>query len=255
LTEGWLGAARGFELIGVRAFYTFLAPPWHRVPSVKELRNGQHLSAETYRKGIRDARYYTGANFLRLLTYIPIFYGLQKVGDRLAMSMLIALSAFHIVSIFAESYKAIVLVCAKSMGRVVDDPALLPVPPEPPHPPLKGYFAPYRFESKKGYQAIAMEWFRVRVAKFVDSLSGGPSTDRGSRKGLHNFVQDTIAAEKIHWIAAILSLIMALPFYIHRDVGLAVYASSLVVLDLYLVMLQRYHRTRVWDALRLPRQN
>ena len=250
-----MGAARGFELIGVRAFYTFLAPPWHRVPSVRELRDGQYLSAETFRKGIRDARYYTGANGLRLLTYIPIYYGLVKLQDRLALSMLVALSAFHLVSILAETYKAIVLLSAKKMGRVVDDPSLVPIPPEPPKPPLKGYFSPYRFESKRGYQSIAMEWFRVRVAKFVDSLSGGPSTDRGSRKGLHNFVQDTIAAEKIHWIAAVLSFVMALPFYVQGDRGMSAYASVLVVLDLYLVMLQRYHRTRVWEALRLPRQN
>ena len=42
---------------------------------------------------------------------------------------------------------------------------------------------------------------------------------------------------------------------VNRAYGYAGYVSILVMLDTYLVMLQRYHRTRVWEALRLPRGN
>jgi hypothetical protein len=118
----------------------------------------------------------------------------------------------------------------------------------------KGIFCPYSFETDRLYLALGLEWFRKRVAKFVERLSGGPSRERASKIGLYNFVNDTIAAEKIHLIAAVLGFCIVVPFFAEGNYWLAAYSSLLVLLDGYLAMLQRYHRTRVWLALRLPKQ-
>jgi hypothetical protein len=84
-------------------------------------------------------------------------------------------------------------------------------------------------------------------------LSGGPATERSSRKGLYNFVNDTIAAEKIHLIASAMGGCMMVPFIAERKYLLVGYISLLVLMDLYLALLQRFHRTRVWKALRLDK--
>jgi hypothetical protein len=252
--SSWMRLARLLEGLGCRAFYSFLAPEWHRLPSVAGLQAGEEIPIEGYRKGLRDARYYAGANGLRLLTYVPIFIGYQKYAGVFGWSSLGLLTAFHVVSIFTEAYKYAILRLAKEWGRVKEG-LKWPLGPDPVSPATRGYFAPLRYETKAGYVGIGMEWFRIRVVLFVDGLSGGPAQERGSRKGLFNFTNDTIAAEKIHLIGGALSAALMIPFVVNRAYGYAGYVSILVMLDTYLVMLQRYHRTRVWEALRLERGN
>ena len=253
-SRGWVGLARFLEMIGCRAFYSFLAPIWHRLPSVAGLQEGILIPIEGYRKGRRDARYYAGANGLRMLTYVPICFGYQKYASVFGWVALAMLSAFHIASILTELYKYSLLHIAKQWN-LVREGLHWPLGPDPECPRTSGYFAPLRFETKQGYVNIGMEWFRIRVVLFVDGLSGGPAQERGSRKGLYNFTGDTIAAEKIHLIAAFLCLGLMIPFIPVHATGYLWYIGCLLMLDLYLVMLQRYHRTRVWDALRLERGN
>jgi hypothetical protein len=253
-SRGWVGLARFLEMIGCRAFYSFLAPVWHRLPSVAGLQEGTLIPIEGYRKGRRDARYYAGANGLRMLTYVPICFGYQKYASVFGWVALAMLSAFHVASILTELYKYSLLHIAKQWN-LVREGLHWPLGPDPESPRTRGYFAPLRFETKQGYVNIGMEWFRIRVVLFVDGLSGGPAQERGSRKGLFNFTSDTIAAEKIHLIAAFLCLGLMIPFIPVHATEYLWYIGCLLMLDLYLVMLQRYHRTRVWDALRLERGN
>ena len=244
--------ARILELIGVRAFYTFLAPPWHQLPKASGLARGAIMSGHLYRKGVRDCRYYAGANAIRLASYAPIYFGIKQNPHWISISVLTLLVAFHVLSILAEAYKGVLLWIAILHDRVTEVESESQIP-QPQRPKQSGMFSPYWFESQEGYVRMGLEYFRLRVAKFVDSLSGGPDTERASRKGLYNFVNDTIAAEKIHLIASVMGASMMLPFIAEKKYMLAGYIFLLVMMDVYLALLQRYHRTRVWKALRLDR--
>ncbi|CAN1532463.1 Glycosyl-4,4'-diaponeurosporenoate acyltransferase [Fimbriimonadaceae bacterium] len=244
--------ARLMELIGVRVFYTFLAPPWHQLPKASGLAKGAIMSGPAYRKGVRDCRYYASANAIRLASYIPIYFGIKENPHPLSVTVLALLVAFHVLSILAEAYKGVLLWIAILHDRVTEDEAQSQIP-GPQRPKATGLFAPYWFETQAGYMRIGLEHFRKRVATFVDSLSGGPATERSSRKGLYNFVNDTIAAEKIHLIASAMGGCMMVPFIAERKFLLVGYISLLVLMDLYLALLQRFHRTRVWKALRLDK--
>jgi hypothetical protein len=244
--------ARLLELLGVRAFYTFLAPHWHQLPKASLLAKGAIMSRSTYDKGVRDCRYFAGANAIRLVSYVPIYFGIKQNPHWISISVLMLLVAFHVLSILAEAYKGFLLWIAINNDRVTEVESEAQMP-DPQRPRATGYFSPFWFETQAGYVAMGLERFRLRVAKFVDSLSGGPSTERSSRKGLYNFVNDTIAAEKIHLIAGCMGASMMLPFINERKYMMAGYIFLLVMMDLYLALLQRYHRTRVWKALRLNR--
>lgn len=243
----WL--TRLFEIVGAGPFYRFMAAEWHRLPNLRETLAGKRIMHETWKKGSRDVRYYFLANLLRIVTYIPIVLYVDWKRHPETIVVLGLLMTFHVISMVTEIYKGLILLLLEKRHQIDAewDPNKMP-DIEPPR--TTGYFAPLKFESKAGYTRIGMEQFRLRVVLFVDSLSGGPATERGSRKGLYNFVNDTIAAERVHLIAATLGIIMMFPF----SGGMLLYTGLLVALDLYLALLQRYHRTRVWEALRLPRQ-
>jgi hypothetical protein len=248
----WL--ARVLEPCGSRAFYTLLAPEWQRIPLINEIVAGAKIEEHKYTKAVRDVRYYVGANLCRLATYGPIYYGLWQKPYVLSLIMMGTLTFFHFMSMFTEFYKGLVLWTAWDRNQIGEDENQMKMP-DPQPPKTRGFWAPYSIESKEGYVRIGMEWFRKRVVLFVDSLSGGPATERSSRKGLYNFVDDTIAAEKVHLVGAVLGALFVLPFFTEGPHWIGVYGLFVIGLDMYLALLQRYHRTRVWAALRLERGN
>jgi hypothetical protein len=236
------------ERIGIRGFYQLLAPTERRLPTVNEILRGATVREDIFDKNRNELRYFILANLVRIGLYLPVGYGLWQLGAQTAFGLWIVVNMIHLLSLLSEVYKRYLLRMVERRRQIFRQ-AERPSPP--PEPVTRGYFSPKLPETIDNYRRIGMERWRKIVVRFVERLSTGPVNDLSTRRGLLEFQHVTIVSEKVHLVAGTISVLLVVPFFRYQDWPFAAYGAFLVLLDLYLVLLQRYHRVRIWNALRL----
>jgi hypothetical protein len=253
-----------FERMGIRAAYLRLAAITGEVPieDAATLRSqgwSWRLTKEPDRQHIIDsARYFVIANWIRLIFYLPVIGTFAWLGQWFGFFLAVLLVIWHIACITVERYKL-------SLLRLVPKPAPKPQrKPEHPFLSVQGklgerYFRPKRFESPALYQAIGGEVIRKIVLEYTQRTKLTPERRaRGEKadflaersgKAILEFEYGTRVGEKLHLLALAFNIPILILAWLSNQIWFAAYVSFMVLLDGYLVLLQRYHRTRVWNAV------
>lgn len=229
---------RSLEAAGIRKVSDFMARAFGDDPlppeSATEVEH--EWSSSRLRTTSETARYYAWANFLRGVLYIPLLAPLRNSGTPW-IGLLYFLLVFHMVCILVELHR-------HNLLRVLAPSAN----PKNPPPKVKvgelkysRWFEPKKWESLKGYRAIGLEHFRQVVRQYDRKTRGA---EPAMAANLAVMELDSRIAESMHWAAASFNVpFVAVLAGTHSPwVWLAV---TILAMDLYLVLLQRYHRVRI----------
>jgi hypothetical protein len=250
--------------MGIRNAYLWLAAITGEAPieDASTLRSqgwSWRLTKEPDRQHIVDsARYFVIANWIRLVFYLPVIGVFAWVGQWFGFSLAVLLAIWHLMCIVVERYKL-------SLLRLVPKPAPAPaLTPALPFLQVQGklgesYYRPKRFESPALYQAIGGEVIRKLVLEYTQRTKLTPERRaRGEKadylaersgKAILDFEFGTRVGEKLHLLALSFNIPILILAWISTPIWFGAYVSLMVLLDGYLVLLQRYHRSRVWGTV------
>jgi len=118
------------------------------------------------------------------------------------------------------------------------------------------YFEPKKFERWRDgriYELIGVKHFKNFVTKSMEKYSGNKFQDNYfiqnySTKGLHDFLNQTVNNELYHLIAIIPTL-MFIPGWIEREPLSLWLGIPVSLLNFYTILIQRYNRSRIYNAL------
>ena len=236
--EGRRRVVAGLEAIGIRRASDAMAHAFgdEALPTRDATAEQHPWSADRLRTTSETARYYAWANGLRGLLYVPLVRPLVESGSPWFL-LAVGLIAFHALCVLVEIHRHNLL---RSL-----DPSLHPIKPTPKVQvgELKEswWFEPRKWETLKGYRAIGLERFRQVVREYDKRTRGA---EPALAANLTVMELDSRIAESMHWTAAMLNV----PFVAALAVAESPWiwlAASILALDLYLVLLQRYHRVRI----------
>lgn len=195
----------------------------------------------------RDARYYFLSNLIRALLIFPVSWELRH-GPRALFDWSIGVGLVHT---WVAAVEAIRLRWTIAMKPEPDHgPSKDPYIPPKPLP----YYGPYKWESEKLYRALAMEQLRQIVVAYKRWARDdkrevlGPIVPEidGGKKGAADFVKVTHQSEIFHILGFAIDLPSLIGLIIVPSFWLVRLSMSLVVLlDIGLIILQRYHRARM----------
>lgn len=253
---------RLLELLGVRGFYWVMShlagermlPAW----GAKESKEWSREKVIEVREG---ARYFLIANIFRAAIYV--FPMLAAIKDRATAPFwtMVGIVFFHGLCIVLEAYKA--LLCRKHGQSLQDGTWPEGQPDDPPDIRLSAkmdwYFAPRRIETDLFYRILGVEAFKNIVTFYVENTkltkeerdSGRKAVyvKMGSKQDKIQFVRDTRVAETIHFCAFLINvpvfiqgLVLGIPSFVW-------FILPVLILDIYLVLLQRQHRLRMWPFI------
>lgn len=213
-------------------------------------------------EAIRHARYYAWANGLRGLMYVPVAIGLLRIGAWFAFYFLLALMLFHALCILAENHKLAAATEILETGRIS---TVEPIPIQrgaDEMPPKNWYFIPKSIESPQLYKLIGVAALRTVVNWYIDltqltkeERAAGKKAKHmpSTRTGMLDYETETRQAEIMHGIAGAFNFIPFVALWEAKEWALVAYVFLIILLDLYLVLLQRFHRVRIYSALRRRR--
>jgi hypothetical protein len=248
-----LGIAWAAELLA-RAFGDRALPPLQSTPE------SHQWTASELDNVRQQARYYFVANLIRGSLYLPVLYGLAHVQAWWIFGFITALVAFHVICALVEAYRwSASQIIPASMNTVpFEKPTVALWAPEP-----SAYFVPKFFESDRLYRSLGFEFVRRVVDAYVqktqltsEERKEGQKVrflgDNG-RQGLLEFEAETRQAEGMHLAAALINVppILALAL---NDSPWVWWNLPIFAADFLLVLLQRYHRVRVWKVLNRTRK-
>jgi len=207
--------------------------------------------ASVLRRKIGFSRYTEGTNWVRFIILLPVIWGASVHHFPWLVVYVSLLAASHLSAIICERYK-------RAVGRELLPYAEEGDPPIPVLGPLKEswYYPPKRWESERLYVCLGVTLTQSWIQSFAnryqlerdrrESGERARTIEQPSRKELDQFERSTRVSENFHLIG------IALDSVIH--VGLLVTWTVLIVIfDLECLMLQRYHRVRVWRLVQKVR--
>jgi hypothetical protein len=254
--------AQLLEWLGIRGFYWLMSrlAGERMLPPVRTSHaHGWSLAKVAEIK--EGSRYFLTANIFRGVVYIPPALGAWGHFSWIPLSTMGFIVLFHSLCIILEAYKHQLCQAhsrALSEGRWPEEEAK-----EPPDIRLSSktdwYFAPRRWESEKLYRALGMFAFQQMVTYYIDNTRLTKEERKRGKKAVFlkssrpddtlQFVRDTRVAESIHLCAFFLNIpvfvqgvALQLPF-------VAGFVLPVLILDAYLVLLQRHHRLRMWSMI------
>lgn len=190
--------------------------------------------------------------------YVPVTLGLLKHQSWFSFYFLVALMLFHAMCILAENHK---LAVANHLMETGQFSTIEPIP-EPrgvdEMPPMNRYFMPKRFESPRLYKLMGLDALRKVVNWYIDltqltreERAAGKKAKQmpSTRAGMLDYETETRQAEIMHGVAGAINLIPLGALCYAGEWALVAYVSIIILLDLYLVLLQRFHRVRIYAAL------
>lgn len=210
------------------------------------------LGPEALREAIRNIRYFGLANLIRGLSYLPLLAALCLAQAWAAAALIGALVVFHALCVALEAYKS--ALARRCAPRGVDSP------PEPRALPERHwFFGPHRWETTAFYRAIGMEGMRAFAIFVIDTTRLSTKERRQGEKtayysDLGRFVADTRVAEAMHLGAAALNLPALVAMIAKGWLVWIVYTILIIIGDLGLAVLQRYHRARAWPLVERRRR-
>jgi len=120
------------------------------------------------------------------------------------------------------------------------------------------YFKPKSFERNgKLYELFGIKIFKKGVVKIGKKVAGNEKVNHAnnyylwdsSQEGLEAFDYKTRRNESIHLTWAAYSGILASTEFMANNLGSCEFQTGLIILNLYCVMLQRYNRARLHNAI------
>jgi hypothetical protein len=217
-------------------------------------------------KAMEDGvRYFAMANFLRIVITLPILTMFWVHNAFFWFWLWVLFCTYHATIVLAEFYKATLV----GLLRPDPDPNAK-AEEEIGQPWGDRWFRPRKFESEKFYRFLGIEFFRFLTTAYIEKTkltlerrSTGERVkyvEKPSPQDLLRFELGTRTAEMIHGIMAVFGLIPAI-FALTNGLWFPYIPYTLWILwgDSWLVLLQRYHRVRVWKTIerlrtRLSRQ-
>lgn len=247
------------ERLGMRVFYVFITNlvKDRLLPPAKEANSAKGWAEHDIRERIESARYFGRAQVVRALCNIPMIYVGWKGNAPWVLYSFLALLAVQILMIGVEVYKHAIT------SLLTADPDATPEPP--PNSFGDWYFTPKKWESEKFYRAIGIEGFRTFVNWYISSTrltreekTTGKKVEyvaKPAPNDLLRFEVGTRIGEIVHLIIALINimpLVVAIQQYFH---GYIIFHCAFFVWgDFYLVLLQRYHRLRIWQTAQKLRE-
>lgn len=241
-------SGRFYELIGIRGFYAWITGVGGGKP-LPNTKNPAEIPVNHLETTKADSRYFEIANLLRAGFYLPPMVALFIVRQWFGFGILLFLVVFHFLCVATERYKR----------------ALLNIHQPGPAEPLVGdpnatitqhwFYSPKKFETNKFYRRIGLDYIRGRVRYYTRKTR----FSRGEEKPVEyiedqspaayaRFEQGTRIGEMLHLVAMFLNLPPAFTAALAREWIWMVYLLLVAGADLYLALLQRYHRRRVTIA-------
>ncbi len=245
---------RLYEWTGIRAFYVFMAQLAGE-PVLPKLGEGEtHLSPGAVAEWRTNARYHEWANIVLYWTYIPGLVGGLIIPNYALFWISFVLSLINVACVLAERYKR--AVCTDLLARGATGIEELPRPKAPEKPLADWYFVPKRWESVKLYETYGGERFRQMMVDATTACRFPPHLRKGNAQFIASMGRDEIlgfeattrTAEMIHTGGFVLHLVFFIAFW-RLEPAIAVYLFLLLLFDFYFMVLQRYHRNRVWKLV------
>lgn len=253
---------RLLELLGVRAFYWVMSHlAGERMLPAWNTKESSEWSREKVAEVKEGARYFLIANILRAGIYVFPMMAAVKEHAEIPYWTMVVIVGFHFLCIILETYKS--MLCKKHDKSLEAGLWHEGHPADPPDIRLSHkmdwYFAPRRFETELLYRAIGVEAFKNIVTLYIDNTrltkeerENGKKASYlrgGSKQEKIQFVRDTRVAETIHFCA----LLINVPVFIEGIVlglpSVVWFILPVLILDVYLVLLQRAHRLRMWPFI------
>jgi hypothetical protein len=261
---------RAMELLGVRGLSLATArlfgvphPPSVKVvvkssDSANAISEDLSWTKEQFVAFRQDARYSLIANAIRGSMTVPLVYATAELRAGWIPIFTALVLGLHVLIVLVDGYR---LALAREL-----EPFALPNTVQEPRPhrspaitfKTSGYFKPRPFENQMLFRALGVEWFRKVVVWFVETTKLSQEdrkrgeevhyVESASRSELVQFEAATRTAEAIHLICAIWN-VPAATVLILAGSPWAISAVLMIGLDCYLVLLQRYHRARVWALI------
>ncbi len=255
---------RLYERLGLRPVFQFVAglfgeslpPP--SAAAVAEPQPGEWLRIYVL------SRYHEILNLIALTVYTPflVLLCLRRMYGFAIYCLILMLT--HKAALLLERYKRArcdaLLSDAGIVERYLDAPViwrpkLSALPPVLRLGLCHWYFTPRRWETERLYTALGMGAFRAFVLRIVRATGTAPETDMGyerfvsGRSELLAFETQTRVAEATHLAGIIQHLPFAIGMAAARDVAGEVYVAFMLAVNLACVLLQRWHRVRVWPVV------
>jgi hypothetical protein len=219
----------------------------------------------------RNARYYSWANFWRGALYVPPVIALFRWEAWGGFGLLLFLVIFHYLCYELEFYRTSMAEVLEECGQYLEHAAGPKVeqrtigasdptshshddPDEPLRMEPHWFFWPKRFESETFYRLIGMEKVRQIVVYYTDKTKLTPEERKagttvsfvsGKPLDLVDFEKGTRTGEKLHVTAALFNIYPLYECLDRAAFGWAFYLSLILIIDISLSLLQRYHRVRV----------
>jgi hypothetical protein len=244
-------SGRFYEAIGIRRFYTWISSLGDA--EVLPERRYDLPVPEYLIKSVRnDARYYEVANLTRLGMALPPTLYLAYLETWFAFGCLVIMCGYLFVSILTERYKR-----ALTELHLVDADAQPKEDEKPTLPRNHLWFTPKKWEKRELYQFLGMDWAQGRTLAFVkkaratnDPREQQEQLEHPNLTELVRFEKGTRAAETIHLIACAFNVPAAYVFIKEAQWVWALYILVIIWGDLWLSLLQRYHRVRTMILIR-----
>jgi len=271
--DGWCRVTRLeregriYERLGLRPVFGLIAglfgeslPP----PSSVKVTSCTPDEAGEWRRVCVRTRYYETLNLIAIIVYTPFLTWLILYCSKAFAGYCLALVLSHIAALLLERYKRArcdgLLTAAGIQDRTVDAaqiwrPLTPNVPPVLKLAPIRWYFTPKRFESERHYRALGMGPFRAFVLMLIRATGTAAETDAGyerivtTRSAVHAFEAQTRVAEATHLMGMAEHVPFLYAVFEARNAFGAVYLAFMLAVNLYCVMLQRWHRLRVWPVV------
>ena len=242
--------AQQFEALGVRRLYVLVAG-WIHEPLIP----GTFEPVGTWRKSLLEeakakTHYFAAANLARAACYIPqgIAFFVYRYWPGLVYVVLIWIA--HLLLVCVEQYKRSLTGHWIPLAPDIEVKPERPVPEWPP-----GIYRLRPFETEKFYQSIGIDWFRKFSTWAMSTLTYGFSGQKmtfiaqPSRKQALAFERATRVSEAVHLGSAVTVAPLVVLSWLGAPLGIAIYSTVIVIGDVLLALLQRYHRARVWPVI------
>lgn len=269
---------RIYEALGLRSVFSRIAGMFgEELPPSVSARSGSHGAPEAERllRSYARTRYHELVNLIALAVYAALLAMLVIDGQGVLAVYCLLLMVTHALPALMERYKRAryeaILDSEGIADRTISVAAVWR--PQAAKAPAcltgrlaSAYFTPRRFETDRFYRMIGMEAFRAFVLRLFEATmpqgesaiaraTGAPGAEADmdrflkGRSDVIAFETNTRIAEATHLTGMLLHIPFAAAFIAERSLAGALYVALMLATNLACVLLQRWHRARLWPIV------
>lgn len=244
--------ASWLEKLGGRVIYLCVTKFFREKPLPPVKARQAELSPTDLEKCKMDARYFGLANLGRFGFCLPIVLVLYLLQGGWIFWLLVVQSVLHLTLAWSELYKYN-LASSLVANENVPDQAIS-------FPELNSkWFEPQSWETQNFYKVIGVErakWVVLGLYEVIQTTREQRARgetyqfmDSKQPEKLIEFEANTRVSELVHYFVGFLDAIPFVFAILGHHWAFALATGYLLVCDLYLSLLQRYHRVRIWKIV------